>query len=228
MHADGKMKVTETPTLTERIVSTLTERIVDGSMAPGEPVRQDRVADEFGTSHVPVREAFRLLEAAGLLVALPRKGVRVTLLDAGSVRETAMMRAVLEVLALEQALPRLTKADLRRAGIANAKCEESRDITLWVKENRAFHLALIQPCAMPRLLSAIEDLQQASERYLFAAWKDLDWQPRSNDEHLAMLELLEAGDGAGAARLLRAHIVAAGEALAVKLQEAQSNSRESG
>lgn len=211
------MEVTESLTLTGRIVSTLTRRIVDGSLPPGERVRQDHIAEEFGTSHVPVREAFRLLEAAGLLVALPRKGVRVALLDAGTVRETAMMRAALEALALEQSLPRLTKADIARARMANAKCEASRDIGVWIKENRAFHLALIRPCMMSRVLSAIEDLQQASERYLYAAWKDLDWQPRSNDEHLAMLELLEAGEGLRATELLRTHIVAAGEALAAKL-----------
>ncbi|MCA9876587.1 MAG: GntR family transcriptional regulator, partial [Thermomicrobiales bacterium] len=208
------MSVAETSTLTRRIVSTLTKRIVDGSLAPGERVRQDRVAEEFGTSHVPVREAFRLLEAAGLLDALPRKGVRVALLHADAVRETAMMRAALEVLALEQSLPHLTTADIARARVANAEGEASRDIGVWIAANRAFHLALLQPCAMPRLLSAIEDLQQASERYLYAAWKDLDWQPRSNDEHLAMLDLLAAGEGSRAVDLLRAHIVAAGEALA--------------
>lgn len=211
------MKVMETSTLTGRIVSMLTGRIVDGSLAPGERVRQDRIAEEFGTSHVPVREAFRLLEAAGLLVALPRKGVRVAFLNAGLVREMAMMRAALEALALEQSLPYLTKADISRAKAANAKCETSRDIRVWIRENRAFHLALIEPCGMSSLLSAIEDLQQASERYLHAAWSDLDWQPRSNDEHLKMLELLEAGEGSRVVDLLRKHIVAAGEALAARL-----------
>jgi DNA-binding GntR family transcriptional regulator len=211
------MKVTETSTLPERIVSALTERIVDGSLAPGERIRQDRVAEEFGTSHVPVREAFRLLESAGLLVAVPRKGVRVASLDAGIVRETAMMRAALETLALEQSLPHLNEADIARARAANARCEGSRDIETWIEENRAFHLALIQPCAMSRLLSTIGDLQQASERYLHAAWKNLDWQPRSNDEHLRMLRLLETGKGPQAVELLRTHIVAAGEALADSL-----------
>lgn len=200
--------------MTGRIVSTLTGRIVDGSHAPGERVRQDRVAEEFGTSHVPVREAFRLLESAGLLVAVPRKGVRVAALDAGIVRETAMMRAALEALALEQSLPHLSEANFARARAANARCEGSGDIGVWIVENRAFHRALIQPCAMPRLLSAIEGLQQASERYLHAAWKNLDWQPRSNDEHRTMLELLEAGEGSQAVEVLRTHILAAGGALA--------------
>src|SRR5262245_7294986 len=72
-----KMRPEPSLTLTKRILATLTERIVDGSLPPGAPVRQDRVAEEFGSSHVPVREAFRLLEAEGLLIALPRKGVRV-------------------------------------------------------------------------------------------------------------------------------------------------------
>ncbi len=211
------MKVTDQPSLTGRIVAALTERIVSGEMDPGMAVRQDRIAEEFGSSHVPVREAFRLLEADGLLVATPRRGVRVAPLDPDGVLETSMMRAALEALALEQAAPRLTKRDLELAEKVNTECGESRAISVWIEKNREFHMAIVRPCEMPRLLAAIAELHRFSERYLYATWKNLNWQPRSDDEHVNILEMLRAGNAAGAAEILKRHIVAAGAALAARL-----------
>jgi hypothetical protein len=75
-------------------------RAVEKVALVGAPVRQDQGAEEFGSSHVPVREAFRLLEAEGLLVALPRKGVRVAPLEPESVFEISLMRSAFEGLAL--------------------------------------------------------------------------------------------------------------------------------
>lgn len=211
------MGVTDEPSLTRRIITTLRERVVAGDMAPGSPIRQDRVAEEFGSSHVPVREAFRRLEADGLLVASPRRGVRVAPLDPGGVRETSMMRAALEALALEQAFPHLTKQEFDLAETANAACGVSREISVWIAANRDFHMALVRPCAMPRLLETIADLHRLSERYLYAAWKNLNWQPRSDQEHTQLLTLLREGNGAAATQILRRHVIAAGAALADQL-----------
>src|SRR5271154_3070120 len=82
----------ENSTVAARIAETIAERIIAGSLKPDMPLRQDHVAREFNSSHVPVREAFRQLEAQHLVVALPRRGVRVAPLDANSVREISEMR----------------------------------------------------------------------------------------------------------------------------------------
>ena len=60
-----------------QIARALADRIISGTLEPGARLRQDHVAEEFGASHVPVREAFRLLEAQGLAKNEPRRGVRV-------------------------------------------------------------------------------------------------------------------------------------------------------
>jgi DNA-binding GntR family transcriptional regulator len=73
-------------TLAVRISRILAERIVAGEIEPGTRLRQDHVAEEFGASHVPVREAFRRLEAQGLAVSEPRRGVRVASLALSEVR----------------------------------------------------------------------------------------------------------------------------------------------
>ncbi len=203
----------EDRTLAGVITRALADRIVSGEIAPGSRLAQDHIAAEFKASHVPVREAFRRLEAQGLAVSEPRRGTRVPPLDPGAIRETTVMRAALEALALEHALPRLTAADLDEARAALAASETSTDIRLWEAANRRFHRALTTPCGMKRLIAAIDDLHQASARFMFACWRDLDWQKHSAPEHHRMLEAIAAGDGPAAVRLLREHVTAAGEAL---------------
>ncbi|CAM5216199.1 DNA-binding transcriptional regulator, GntR family OS=Bosea thiooxidans OX=53254 GN=SAMN05660750_01446 PE=4 SV=1 [Bosea thiooxidans] len=80
-------------TIAVRIAKALAERIISGAIEPGARLRQDHVAKEFATSHVPVREAFRRLEAQGLAVSEPRRGVRVASFDLAEVKEVALMRA---------------------------------------------------------------------------------------------------------------------------------------
>lgn len=206
--------------LAARIAEAIAERIVRGDLAPDTPIRQDHVAAEFGASHVPVREAFRKLEARGLVVAAPRRGVRVAPLDAGAVIEVIEMRAALETLALRHAIPNLAAPDLAAAAEALAAGEASDDIAVWEAANRRFHGALMGSCRMPRLLAAIDDLHRASARYLFATWQGLDWQPRSDAEHRAILAACRAGDTSAATAALASHILDAGRALATSLDRA--------
>lgn len=205
--------------LTQVIARVLARRIVHGELTPGTPVRQDAVAREFSASHVPVREAFRKLEAQGLLISLPRRGVRVAPMDRAAVHEVTEMRATLEVLALRHAFPNWQNEDLKIAETAIAAGAASDEISVWEQANSQFHHALLRPCAMGRLLAAIDDLREASARFLFAAWRDLAWQPRSQDEHAAIIAAARAGDIERCARLLRAHILDAGRALHDSLPE---------
>ncbi|MCA1489625.1 MULTISPECIES: GntR family transcriptional regulator [Sinorhizobium/Ensifer group] len=192
-------------TLASRISRALAERIISGQLAPGERLRQDHVAEEFGASHVPVREAFRRLEAQGLAVSEPRRGVRVAAFDLKEVREVAEMRAVLEVLALRHAMPHLTRAILDRAEVATAAADSSRDVRSWEAANRAFHRLILEPCAMPRLLAAIDDLHAASARFLFSTWRS-SWEARTDHDHRAILAALRQGKCEEAAAILERHV----------------------
>ena len=205
--------VTEDLSIAGQIARALAARIVAGEIAPGSRLRQDHVAGEFRASHVPVREAFRRLEAQGLVVSEPRRGVRVPPLDPAAIMEVTEMRAALETLALRRALPRIGAADLAAAEAAITEAEASDDIGVWEAANRRFHRATVRACARPRLLNAIDDLHAASARFLFATWRRLDWAERSETEHRRLLEALRRGDEATAVELLSRHILAAGEAL---------------
>jgi len=208
-------------TLAAQIAHALGDRIVDGELPPGARLRQDYVAAEFGASHVPVREAFRRLVARGLAAAEPRRGVRVAPLDAASIREVTEMRAALEALALRHAVPLLDKAALAEAEAALKAGEASTEIAVWEAANRRFHSVLLAASGMARLLATLDDLHAASARFLFAAWRDLEWQPRSAREHRAILKAARAGDAVTAAALLERHILAAGEALIRSLGAAE-------
>jgi DNA-binding GntR family transcriptional regulator len=207
--------------ITGQIARALAHRIVTGVLAPGAPIRQDHVAEEFQASHVPVREAFRKLEARGLVVSEPRRGVRVAPLNPATVMEVTEIRAALEVLALRHAVPHITEADLAVAGAAQSEGEASADISVWEAANRRFHRALVAPCAMPRLMANIDDLHQVSARFLFAMWQELEWQPRSDDEHRLILAQVRAGNVEGATTALEQHILAAGRALRAMLAKSQ-------
>ena len=201
-----------------RIARALADRIISGELAPGSRLMQDHLAEEFAASHVPVREAFRKLEAQGLVINKPRCGVSVSLLDPGLVLEVTEMRAALEGLALHHALPRLSARDLAAARQALVEGGASDSIGEWEAANRRFHVAITAPCGLPRLIASINDLHRSDARFLFATWKQLDWQPRSDTEHRAILAAIKRGNGERARDLLEAHIRAAGKALVERLR----------
>src|SRR5258708_33969588 len=83
----------ENTTTAQRIAQSIGERIISGALQPDAPLRQDHIAREFSSSHVPVREAFRQLEAQHLVIAMPRRGGRGAPPDPTSARRLAEMRA---------------------------------------------------------------------------------------------------------------------------------------
>jgi DNA-binding GntR family transcriptional regulator len=190
----------------ERIARVLAARIVSGELAPGAPLRQDRVAEEFDSSHVPAREAFQLLRAQGLATSEPRRGMRVALLDPASMRETVEIRAALETLALTHAGPRLNAASFDRIEQALQAGDQAQTMTEWEQANRAFHLALVAPCKMPRLLAMLDELQLANSRIIFSATRSAGWQPGSSYAHRQIVNALKKRDFAKAAALLQRHI----------------------
>jgi DNA-binding GntR family transcriptional regulator len=197
-------------TLAARISKLLADRIIAGMLEPGSRLAQDRIAEEFGASHVPVREAFRRLESQGLVVSEPRRGVRVATFSLEEVREVAEMRASLETLALRNAAPHLTKAILDQAEEANKAADRARDVQAWEQANRAFHRTILTPCGMPRLLKVIDDLHTASARFLFSGWR-AEWDAPTDRDHRAVLDALRAGQPEAAASILARHVQTIGQ-----------------
>jgi len=199
------MKHAAEETQSARIARVLADRIISGEIPPGARLRQDHIAAEFGASHVPVREAFRELQAQGLAESEPRRGFRVTDFDLAELREVAEMRASLESLALRHAAPNLTRAILEEAERVTRHGDSASTVREWEAANRHFHRLILSPCRMPRLLRTIDDLQAASARFLFAAWRQ-DWEARTDHDHRAILEALRKGQTDLACTTLARHV----------------------
>src|SRR6202051_2842542 len=146
----------ENTTMAARIADSIGERIISGALPADAPLRQDHIARELKSSHVPVREAFRQLEAQYLVVGVPRRGVRVAPLDANSIKEIAEMRAALEVVALRNAVPKLTPAHLAKIELALIEGDNAETLGDFEAAHRAFTQALGEPCAMPRVPASLE------------------------------------------------------------------------
>jgi DNA-binding GntR family transcriptional regulator len=193
-------------TVADQIADALKQRILLGELAPGARLRQESIAFEFGASHVPVREAFRRLEAEKLVISEPRRGVRVAALDRKGEREIIEMRSVLEVLALRNVIGKVSAKHLAAVEAALQAGNDARDIFEWEVANREFHLALIAPCGMARLVTALTELHLASSRYLFAERRSASWQPQSDHAHRQIYEAMKKGQTEIAAALLYGHI----------------------
>lgn len=193
-------------TIVERIADALRTRIVRGDIAAGTALKQDHIALEFGASHVPVREAFRQLEAQGLAIALPRRGVRVTALDPVTIKENAVMRASLELLALKHGAPRFTSLHIGRLEQAHDACSQAASLGEWDAANNLFHDILSSECGMPRLLAVLQQLQLTNSRYLFSTGMKRGWQPRSDHDHLLIVAALKEKKTERALQLLGMHI----------------------
>lgn len=208
-------------TLQERIARILADRIVKGDLKPGQSLRQDAIAVEFDTSHVPVREAFRYLESKGLVVSIPRRGVKVAGLDEPSILEITRMRAALETLAMREAMGHICDSDIAAAEIAIERSDRAGGIEEWESCNRAFHEAISRPCGMPRLLRTIEELHIARLRYMYAAAFETNWDPQSKDEHSRILEAIRSRDVEKACRTIERHVLDSADILIMAIRQRQ-------
>ncbi len=192
-------------TISDQITLTLTEQIVRGELVPDEKLRQDHIAKSFNTSHVPVREALLRLEAKGLAVSLPRRGVRVAPFNPGDVQEIRLMRLALEPVALRHSVPHLTAAQRAEAEEARVACDAAQDVVTWERENRRFHLAILAGCNMPRLISEITDLQMLSARHMLATYAK-NWVERTDRDHSALMLAIAKRDVDTAVSVIQRHL----------------------
>ena len=193
-------------TTAERIARTLAERIVSGALAPDAPLRQDRIAKEFESSHVPVREALQLLRAQWLAVSEPRRGMRVAPLDHVTMQEIVEIRASLETLALSHAAPKLNAGCFEKIEHAMLNGDQAQTMLQWEQANRSFHRELVAPCKMPKLLEMLDQLQLANSRIILSVTRSGGWKPTSSHAHRQIVDALKMRNFPEGVELLRRHI----------------------
>jgi DNA-binding GntR family transcriptional regulator len=195
------------------IANALRAAIVDGSLAPGTPLRQDAIARHFSVSAIPVREALRQLESEGWARVEMNKGATVAPLSADEVREIYEIRAALERLAIGLAIPAHTPESLRHAEALCKAASAETEPSLYAARNEAFHHSLYEPAARPQLLAMIGMLHERGERYLRLKLGLPSYKRESDREHMALLKAARRGDVATAQSLVTKHLLDTGELL---------------
>ena len=197
----------------DRVQDLLVTEMLRGAMAPGSWIRQDEMAERFGTSKIPVREALQRLAMVGLVRFEPNRGAVVPELTAGEAEESYALRTAMEVQLLAQALPRLSIVDLAEAELALA------DDGPLTEANWRFHRALYRASGWERGLAMVEILNAAVAPYVVLYTQGLGGARHSDAEHRALLDACRDGDAGTALELLRQHLSAASTALIRYLTE---------
>jgi len=107
--------------LRDDVHQRLRDAIVDGTLQPGEQLRDAELATWLGVSRTPIREALLRLQRAGLIVSAPGRSTTVSSLDVRATRDAQAVVAAMHELAVRQAVPVLTAADLDRMRVANQR-----------------------------------------------------------------------------------------------------------
>ena len=189
-----------------KIFRALKDDILNGVLPPGLQIRQEAVAEQFGVSRVPVREALRQLESEGLLTSEMHRGAFVSNRSLDEVEEMLDIRQALELLALKLAFPNITPEVIAKARNILTTYDNSDDPQEWRDLNVAFHMALYEPCKRPRLVKMIEDVVLVTSRFLRTYTSQTVGRADPQAEHYAILDACADGHCDKALSLLEAHI----------------------
>lgn len=189
----------------DSIAQMLSERIVRGAFQPGEKLRQDLIAREFGVSQVTVREALLRLASQGLAISLPRRGMCVALMDRDAVEELRVMRHALEPVALQRSVPKLTQDQIAEIERIHHQCNAADTSQAWEEANRRFHMAIIAGCQMPRLIAQISNLQ-LQYAWHFNKRHTSNWRRREDPDHAAILAAIKDRDDERARAVMQRHL----------------------
>ncbi|MDY4469798.1 MAG: GntR family transcriptional regulator [Eubacteriales bacterium] len=182
--------------------------IVRGEL-PGEmPLRQDEISTALSVSHIPVREAFRQLEAQGLVRIYPNRGAVVTKLSCKELSDVMDTRILLEVGALRLALPHITEEDLARARELLELFSKEKDPIKGAELNLKLHFSLYDPCDNQTLLSLIDQMHANVDRYItpFFGKEEVSAELYTVDEHSQIISACESKDTELATAILRTHL----------------------
>jgi DNA-binding GntR family transcriptional regulator len=203
----------------EAVLDVLREAIQRGDIRPGQRIRQDEVAERFGISPTPVREALRRLEAEGLLIYVPHKGVRVAELSVDDARDIYMVRSLVESFATRLATPKLGQKELQELVELQELMERSlaaSDLERLAGINDQWHSVVYRASGSRRLQEIILRL------WGLFPWDTLWVIPKraqhSVEEHQGLLQAIQRRDADEAEDRMRQHIESARDSVLKYLQ----------
>jgi DNA-binding GntR family transcriptional regulator len=195
--------------LRERVAESLRAALVSGRMAPGTTYSIPALAEQFGVSATPVREAMLDLVNEGIVAPVPNKGFRVVELTDAELDQITELRRLLEVPtvgALAGAIDRSSIKRLRSLASAVSDAARRGDVVAYVEADRELHLALLAGAGNPRLVEIVGRLRDQSRLYGLEQLAAEGVLVDSANEHMQLIDALESGDRLAAERVMAHHL----------------------
>lgn len=205
----------------DMVYDILRDAILGGTLAPGQKLRQETLAEIIGVSRVPVRSALLQLEADGLVELQDRRGAVVTSLSREQIEEIYAMRSLLELHALGLSMESMTSERVARLRALATVADEELEGAGFVDARAAFYAELYGADRHPILWEHIQQLRLKVGRYV------LGWRLVSADAHSheSLIAAVEAGDTESATELLRVHLESVRDGVLQLLAEEEAESR---
>ncbi len=199
---------------TDRIAEEIEELIFGGTFTDGDRLNEHALADRFGVSRTPIREALQKLAQSGLVTHIPHRGVFVRQPGPVELIEMFEVMAELEAVAGRLAALRISDAALAELRQANAKCRDAvatNDAGTYYIENERFHHLIYAQSGNAFLLKEALRLHRRLRPFRRQQLRLRGRMAQSMSEHEAIVTGLERGDTTGTANALRAHVAVQGE-----------------
>ncbi len=217
-------------TLREKILETIRESILRGQLKPGEKVAEPELAERFGISRTPIREAFRQLESEGYLTVIPRKGAVVTALSERAIEEFYAIKSILEGYAAQMAAENMTDRDIEKLEAINIKLQElaeEGDVKTFFRVHNEFHEVFIRASGNEKLLELINQLMLKFNRFRLASLSLPGRMEISVKEHEKIIKAFRRKDGAQADSLVRKTASFGGQVLIQSMAQSEGREAES-
>ncbi|RLV47964.1 GntR family transcriptional regulator [Nocardioides mangrovicus] len=191
-----------------RIADHVRAQILAGELEPGTRIRQDDLARELAASRLPVREALRILETAGLVTLHANRGAWVTRLDQRDCEQSYQIRERIEPLLLRESAPLLTAEDLAELDRLQVAIESTDDVEQFLVLDRQLHWTTYRHAEARELVAIIERLWDTTQHYRRAFSRIAHERRRwiIDAEHRLLIQALRDGDVEEAERVLEMHI----------------------
>jgi DNA-binding GntR family transcriptional regulator len=195
-------------TAQDAVLVALRSDILTGRLGPGDQIVQEVLAERYGVSRVPIREALKTLESEGQVVYHPHRGYFVAELSVADLLEVYRLRAILEAEAIRHAVPSLGNDDVDALAELLAEVDTAGgdgDVIAMTAANRRFHFAIFDASGLPRLSRILRQLWEATDAYRALYFQAAGNRDRVAREHAAMLVALRARDADALIRLHDEH-----------------------
>jgi DNA-binding GntR family transcriptional regulator len=202
--------------LSDRIRNALTDEIASGALAAGLALEEQQLADRFGASRTPVREALRQLVVSGQVEVRGRRGVVVARMTPERIMDMFETSAEVEAMCVRIATYRMTpleRSHLIELHEASLKMVEANDIDAYDAFNREFHECIYRATHNSFLAEQAQDVRSRLSAFRRTQLRQGERIRRSREEHEAVMQAIAEGDGDTAARRMRAHMLNAAAAL---------------